>query len=161
MTAVFADSAINDGDIIEVTDMGDGEYGVYIAKQDNPTATGHLTLISTQDSSGTDAQTLSASATYNGATLTLGNLSASTKPMQVMVNVTTAYDGTSTLTVGDDSSNSRLMSTSYVDLSETGVYVTNPSYVYSNASDAVNTLKVYQSQGTSTQGAATVYVTYA
>jgi hypothetical protein len=161
MTAVFADSTINDGDIIEVTDMGDGEYGVYIAKQDNPTATGHLTLISTQDSSGTDAQTLSASATYNGATLTLGNLSASSKPMQVMVNVTTAYDGTSTLTVGDDNGNSRLMSTTYVDLSETGVYVTNPSYVYTNASDAGNTLKVYQSQGTSTQGAATVYVTYA
>lgn len=161
MTAVFADNTINDGDIIEVTDMGDGEYGVYIAKRDNPTATGHLTLISTNDSAGSDAQTLSASATYNGATLTLGNLSASTKPMQVMVNVTTAYNGSSTLTVGDDASNSRLMSTSYVDLTETGVYVTNPSYVYSNASDAGNTLKVYQSQGTSTQGAATVYVTYA
>jgi len=53
------------------------------------------------------------------------------------------------------------MSTSYVDLSETGIYVTNPSYVYADAVDANNTLKVYQSQGTSTQGAATVYVTYA
>ena len=36
-----------------------------------------------------------------------------------------------------------LMSTSYVDLSETGVYVTNPSYVYADAVDANNTLKVY------------------
>ncbi len=161
MTAVFADDTINEGDIIEVTDIGDGEYGVYLSKQDSPTATGHLTLISTQDSSGTDAQTLSASATYNGGTLTLGDLSQSSKPMQVMVNVTTAYDGSSTLTVGDDASNSRLMSTSYVDLSETGIYVTNPSYVYADAVDANNTLKVYQSQGTSTQGAATVYVTYA
>lgn len=161
MTAVFADNTINEGDIIEVTDVGDGEYGVYMAKQDNPTATGHLTLISTQDSSGTDAQTLSASATYNGGTQTLGDLSSTSKPMQVMVNVTTAFDGSSTLTVGDDNNNSRLMSTTYVDLSETGVYVTNPSYVYQNALDADNTLKVYVTQGTSTQGAATVYVTYA
>ena len=161
MTAVFADNTINEGDIIEVTDVGDGEYGVYMAKQDNPTATGHLTLISTQDSSGTDAQTLSASATYNGGTQTLGDLSSTSKPMQVMVNVTTTFDGSATLTVGDDNNNSRLMSTTYVDLSETGVYVTNPSYVYQNALDADNTLKVYVTQGTSTQGAATVYVTYA
>tara|TARA_R110000803_G_scaffold42597_2_gene91240 strand:+ start:42135 stop:43208 length:1074 start_codon:yes stop_codon:yes gene_type:complete len=162
MTAVFSDTTINDGDIIEVNDIGDGEYGVYIAKQDAPTATGHLTLISTQDSSGSDAQTLSASVTYDSASSTaLGNLSSSSKPMQVMVNVTTAFDGTSTLTVGDDNANSRLMSTTYVDLSETGVYVTNPSYVYTNALDADNTLKVYSTQGTSTQGAATVYVTYA
>ena len=132
-----------------------------MAKQDNPTATGHLTLISTQDSSGTDAQTLSASATYNGGTQTLGDLSSTSKPMQVMVNVTTTFDGSATLTVGDDNNNSRLMSTTYVDLSETGVYVTNPSYVYQNALDADNTLKVYVTQGTSTQGAATVYVTYA
>ncbi len=161
LSAVYSDSAIATGDIIEVADNGDGEYAVYLAKQDNPTSTGHLTLISTQDSSGTDAQTLSASATYDGGTQTLGGISASTKPMQVMVNVTTAFDGSSTLTVGDDNNNSRLMSTTYVDLSETGVYVTNPSYVYTNALDADNTLKVYTTQGTSSQGAATVYVSYA
>ena len=161
MSAVFSDNTINEGDIIEVTDGGDGEYRVFISKQDAPSATGHLTLISTQDSSGTDSQTLSASATYNGGTQTLGDLSESSKPMQVMISVTTAFDGSSTLTVGDDGNNSRLMSTTYVDLSETGVYVTNPSYVYSNALDADNTLKVYTTQGTSTAGAATVYVSYA
>ena len=161
LAAVYSDNTINEGDIIEVADAGDGEYAVYIAKQDNPTATGHLTLISTKDSSGTDAQTLSASATYNGGTQTLGDLSSTSKPLQVMINVTTAFDGSSTFSVGDDNNNSRLLSDSYVDLSETGVYVSNPSYVYSNALDADNTIKVYVTQGTSSQGVAEVYVTYA
>lgn len=161
LTAVFADATINEGDIIEVTTDADGEYAVYIAKQDNPTATGHLTLISTKDSSGSDAQTLSATATFDGGTQTLGDLSASSKPVQVMVNVTTAFNGSTTFSVGDDNNNSRLFTDSYVDLSETGVYVSNPSYVYANALDADNTLKVYVTQGTSTQGSAAVYVTYA
>ena len=52
------------------------------------------------------------------------------------------------------------MGTSYIDLSATGVYETNPSYVYADAIDANNTIKVYVTAGTSTQGAATVLVSY-
>ena len=160
LSAVYSDNTIKTGDLIEVADAGDGEYAVYIAKQNNPTATGHLTLVSSQDSSGTDAQTLSANVTYNGGNITLGDVSATTRPLSVIVDVTTAFDGSSVITIGDENDTDRLMSTNYIDLSATGVYETNPSYVYTDTLDANNTIKVFVTAGTSTQGAATVLVSY-
>ncbi len=160
LNAVYADSTINDGDIIEVTNAGDGEYAVYIAKQDNPTTINHLTLINTRDGAGTDAATLTADVTFDSGAVTLGNVSAGSKPISVVVDVTTAFDGTTEITVGDGNDNDRLMSSSYVDLSEVGTFVTNPSYVYSNSVDAQNTLRVYVTAGDSTQGNATILVSY-
>ena len=160
LNAVYADSTINDGDIIEVTNAGDGEYAVYIAKQDNPTSINHLTLINTRDGAGTDAATLTADVTFDSGAVTLGNVSAGSKPISVVVDVTTAFNGTTEITVGDGNDNDRLMSSSYVDLSEVGTFVTNPSYVYSNSVDAQNTLRVYVTAGDSTQGNATILVSY-
>ena len=160
LSAVYSDSSIKEGDLIEVTDAGDGEYAVYIAKQNNPTATGHLTLVSSKDSAGGDSATLSAEVYYNGGNVTLGDVSASSRPLSVIVDVTTAFDGTSVITIGDDNDNSRLMSSEYIDLSATGVYETNPSYVYTDSLDANNTIKVYVTAGTSVQGNATVLVSY-
>ncbi len=160
LAAVYADSGINDGDIIEVTDAGDGEYGIYIAKQDAPTAIGHLTLVNTRDGAGTDAATLTADVTFNSGAVTLGDVSAGSKPISVVVDVTAAFDGTTEITVGDGNDNDRLMPASYVDLSEVGTFVTNPSYVYSNSIDAQNTLRVYVTAGDSTQGNATILVSY-
>ena len=161
LAAVYADTDINEGDIIEVGDAGDGEYAVYIARQNNPTATGHLTLISTRDSSGGDSATLSANVTYDGGNVTLGNVSATSKAISVMVEVTTAFDGSgASLTVGDDGDVNRLMSNAYVDIRSTGTYVTNPSYIYSDLVDANNTIKVYVVSGGSSSGAATVSLQY-
>ena len=161
LAAVYADTDINEGDIIEVGDAGDGEYAVYIARQNNPTATGHLTLISTRDSSGGDSATLSANVTYDGGNVTLGNVSATSKAISVMVEVTTAFDGSgASLTVGDDGDVNRLMSNAYVDIRATGTYVTNPSYIYSDLVDANNTIKVYVVSGGSSSGAATVSLQY-
>ena len=160
LSAVYSDNTIKNGDLIEVTDAGDGEYAVYIAKQNNPTATGHLTLVSSKDSAGADAATLSADVYYNGGNVTLGDVSATTRPLSVIVDVTTAFDGTSEITIGDDTNTSRLMSTNYIDLSTTGVYETNPSYIYTDSLDANNTIKVYVTAGTSVQGNATVLVSY-
>ena len=160
LSAVYSDATIKNGDLIEVTDAGDGEYAVYIAKQDNPASTGHLTLVSSKDSAGGDAATLSANVTHNGGNVTLGDVSASSRPLSVIVDVTQAFNGSSVITIGDDDNVSRLMGTSYIDLSATGVYETNPSYVYADALDANNTIKAYVTQGTSSQGAATVLVSY-
>lgn len=78
-----------------------------------------------------------------------------------MVDVTTGFDGSGAqLTVGDDDDPSRLMSVAYVDVANTGVYVTNPSYIYQEEVDANNTIKVYVTDGGSTQGAATVTIQY-
>jgi hypothetical protein len=161
LAAVYADTSINEGDIIEVSDGGDGEYAVYIAKQDNPGSTGQLTLISTRDSSGTDSATLSATIAHNSsATTALGNVSATSKAVNVMVEVTQAFDGSASLTVGDSGDNDRLMGSNYVDLQTAGTYMTNPSYVYTNATDANNTLNVYYSHGSATIGSAKVTIQY-
>ncbi len=160
LSAVYADNTINEGDIIEVADNGDGEYAVYMSKQDSPTATGHLTLISSKDSAGGDAATLSATVNHNSGTVTLGDVSATSRPMDVLIDVTAAFDGDTAITIGDDSNNSRLMSASYVDLSETTVFQTNPSYVYNNAIDASNTIKVYVTTSSGSTGTANVRVSY-
>ncbi len=161
LTAVFADTSINEGDIIEVTDAGDGEYAVYLAKQDNPASTGHLTLISTRDSSGTDAATLSSTVQFNDGNVTLGNVSNLSRPMEVLVEVTTVFDGDTTITIGDDADPDRLMGATYLDLSELSVFATNPSYVYTDALDANNTIKAYITTSSGTQGTAKIRVSYA
>jgi hypothetical protein len=161
LTAVYSDATIATGDIIKVDSDADGEYAVYISNQDNPTQLSHLTLISTRDSAEADAQTLKVTATYNGGNVTLGNVSATSRPAHVSVTVDTAFDGSTTMNIGDDGDNSRLMADSYIDLSTTGTYTVSPSYVYSGVdSDANNTIKAYVVAGTSTQGSATVVVTY-
>jgi len=160
LTAVFADATINEGDIIEVTDAGDGEYAVYIARQDSPASTGHLTLISTRDSSGTDAATLSSTVQFNDGNVTLGNVSNLSRPMEVLVEVTTVFDGDTTITIGDDADPDRLMPATYVDLSEQQVFAVNPSYVYTDSLDANNTIKAYISTSSGTQGTAKIRVSY-
>ena len=160
LAAVYADSNIQEGDIIEVADNGDGEYAVYLAKQDNPTATGHLTLVSSRDSAGSDSATLSADVHKDSGNVTLGNISSGGRPLSVVIDVTTAFDGTTSITIGDDNDPDRLMTTAYVDLSEATTFVTNPSYVYTNAVDANNTLKVYVTAGDSTVGNASILVSY-
>ena len=160
LSAVYSDSSINAGDVIVVTDAGDGEYAVYLAKQSNPVSTAHLTLVSSKDSAGTDSGTLSTTVTFNSGTITLGDISQGSRPLSVVINVTTPFDGTTAITIGDDNFNARLMSTAYVGLSEQGIFVTNPSYVYSDSIDANNTLKVYVTAGDSTVGNATILVSY-
>lgn len=160
LSEVFSDTSINEGDIIEVANAGDGEYAVYLAKQNNPTATGQLTLVSTRDSSGTDAQTLTATVHFNSGNVALGNVSNSSRPISVVVDVTTAFNGTTVITVGDDNDPTRLMDAQYVDVGEVFTYVTNPSYVYTDSVDANNTVKVYVTQGNSTVGTATVLLSY-
>ena len=160
LAAVYSDNTINEGDLIEVTDGGDGEYAVYIAKQDNPASTGHLTLISTRDSSGTDAATLSSTVQFNDGNVTLGNVSNFSRPMEVLIEVTTVFDGDTTITIGDDADPDRLMPATYVDLSEQQVFAVNPSYVYTDSIDANNTIKAFVSTSSGTQGTAKIRVSY-
>ena len=160
LSSLFSRTDVNAGDIIEISDGGDGEYAIYMAKQDDPSSTGHLTLISSKDSAGSDSQTLRANVTFNGGNVSLGDLSASSMPTQVIVDVTTAFNGSTTISVGDDNDVDRLIGGNYIDVSEVGKFVVNPNFVYTDATDANNTVKVYVGQGSSSQGAATVTVTY-
>ena len=161
LTAVYADSDIATGDIIKVTSDADGEYAVYLSNQANPTQLSHLTLISTKDSAEVDSQTLRANVTYNGGNVTLGNVSATSRAAEVVVDVTTAFDGSSTINIGDDGDNDRLMADAYIDLSAIGTYTVTPKIVYTGVDSASNnTIKAYVVAGTSSTGVATIMVTY-
>jgi hypothetical protein len=160
LAAVYSDSDIATGDIIKVTTDADGEYAVYLADQANPTQLSHLTLISTKDGAETDSNTLRANVTYNGGNVTLGDVSTTSRPQEVVVDVTTAFDGSSTINIGDDGDNDRLMSDSYIDLSTVGTYTVTPKFVYMDTVDANNTIKAYVVAGTSSQGAASIMISY-
>ena len=161
LAAVYSDATIATGDIIKVNSDADGEYAVYISNEDNPTALANLTLISTRDSAEADSQTLRSNVTYNGGNVTLGNVSATSRPSEVVVDVTTAFDGSTTLNIGDDGDNDRLMADSYIDLSTVGTYTVTPKFVYTGVDSASNnTIKAYVVAGTSTQGVASIMVSY-
>ena len=64
------------------------------------------------------------------------------------------------MSVGDDLDPDRLFPDSYLDLSTAGSYVVSPNFVYNNATDASNTVKVFILAGTSSAGAATIIVNY-
>ena len=131
-----------------------------MADQANPTQLSHLTLISTKDGAETDSNTLRANVTYNGGNVTLGDVSTTSRPQEVVVDVTTAFDGSSTINIGDDGDNDRLMSDSYIDLSTVGTYTVTPKFVYMDTVDANNTIKAYVVAGTSSQGAASIMISY-
>jgi len=160
LSAVYSDSSIGTGDIVKVTTDADGEYAVYLSNQASPTQLSHLTLISTKDGAETDANTYRANVTFNGGNVTLGDVSTTSRPQEVVVDVTTAFDGTTSVNVGDDSDTDRLMSNDYIDLGTVGTYTVTPKFVYMDTTDANNTIKAYVVAGTSTQGAASIMVTY-
>tara|TARA_Y100000385_G_C13005705_1_gene599307 strand:- start:3 stop:1067 length:1065 start_codon:yes stop_codon:yes gene_type:complete len=160
LAQVYADNTIATGDLIKVDTDADGEYAVYIADQDSPTQLSHLTLVSSKDSAGGDSDTLRANVTYNGGNVTLGDVSSTSRPQEVVVDVTVAFDGTTTINVGDDGDNDRLMGDNYMDLGTVGTYTVSPKFVYMDTLDANNTIKAYVVAGTSSQGAASIMVTY-
>ena len=161
LSAVYSDSTINAGDIIVVTDNGDGEYAVYVSNQDAPTQASHLTTLTTRDSATVDAGTLKADVIHTSGNVTLGNVSNGSKVVEVTITVNTVFDSASAgITVGDDNDTDRLFSNDYVDLTSLGSYVVNPNYIYTGTLDSANTIKTYVTQGTATQGNATVSVVY-
>ena len=114
----------------------------------------------TKDGAQTDSNTLRANVTYNGGNVILGDVSSTSRPQEVVVDVTTAFDGSSTINIGDDNDNDRLMSDSYIDLGNVGTYTVTPKFVYMDTVDANNTIKAYVVAGTSSQGAASIMISY-
>lgn len=137
---------------VNITDV-DGSTAVTVAGA-NATQSNHFVTKAQLDSLSSD--TLSADVTFSSGTVNLGTVLNGSRPVSVIIEVTTAFDGDTVITVGDDSDNSRLMSAAYADLSEQSTFVTNPSHVYT----ADTQLKVYVTAGTSTTGNATVIVSY-
>lgn len=146
----------SDGQITFVADdNGLNEYALYVYVN----STIGWKLISNQDSSAVDAGTLGpVPFTFSSPSETLINtVTPQTRFFSIVVNVTTAFNGTDpVITVGDSINNSRLLAVSDVDLTEVGTYEVVPTYVYANAEE----VKVYFDADASTQGAFTIVLSY-
>lgn len=164
---VVADIAARDalsglvaGDIVHVqdasgipTDASAGEYANYLW-------TGSaFSLISTQDSARTDALTGSVALTpATEVSTSLGKIGNGSRVVEIVVDVTEAFDGDFDITVGDAGNATRLLDGSAVDLQGVGTYVVTPTYRF--PADAETELLMAVT-GTATVGAATVTFTYA
>jgi hypothetical protein len=65
---------------------------------------------------------------------------ANTTVVKVTVNVTEAFNGSATLKIGDAGDDDRLMAIAEIDLTSTGVYVTECYYLYGSETQLIATL---------------------
>jgi hypothetical protein len=149
----------NVGDQVFVDDTGQGEWAQFIK-----TPTGWVKL-ATQDSSTVDAQSVGVIVNFNSTSpITIHRVSPGRKVTEVTVEVITPFDGTITLSVGDDGDNgssantSRLLSDSQIDLTAIGSYMNTPSYEYGGPLET--DVKVYFTATGSSQGQAKVTISY-
>lgn len=151
---------LNAGDNVFVTDASGipqdaaaGEWAMYMW---NGSA---FTLISTQDSARTDARTDSMVLTPSTpASTNLGSIGNGARVVEIVVDVTTAFDGDLDITVGDSSVADRLLTGDKVDLAVVGTYVVTPTYRFPTNAETALLLAV---TGSATVGQATVSFTYA
>lgn len=127
-------------------------------------------LIGTQDSASTDAKTIEAIVVPSTISpVLLGNVSPDSRVTIVTIEVTIAFDGAPTLTVGDSGDNARLSRVisgdpptpddeGMHDLSSVGTYSTTTDYVYTGSADT--DINGYFSAGGATVGSARILVTY-
>lgn len=144
--------APNEGDQAFVRTSTDGEYALYLWDA-------AWIQISSRDSARSDARTIEGLVVPATASpVLLGNVSQGSRATLVTVEVTVAFDGVPSLTVGDGGDNERLMSNAFHDLSEVGTYNVATDYVYSDVLDT--DLFVYFDAGGATVGSARILVTY-
>lgn len=154
---------INPGDQVYVADNGDGKWAQYIAStisSDSPPVV-TWTLIADEDSanSSSSAKTVSVSLTYQTSSpIAISDISPNIRVIEISIDVTEQFNSSSTMSVGDDSDNSRLASSDNIDLTTLGTYMTTPSYQYSGTGETE--INVYMTPGTTSTGAATVTISY-
>lgn len=120
------------GDQAYVLDKGDGEWGLYLFAASN------WIMISSQESSKVDADTYTATLTHASTNMALGEINPGGKITQIIFDVTETFDGSPSLSIGDQSSSNRFSSNDDLDLSAAGTYIVTPSYVYpENAGDTM------------------------
>ena len=127
------------GDSAYVLDTGQGEWGLYIWDGTQ------WSLVATQDSAATDANSLSHTFTCpvggfgTAQTITLGRISDNSRIVSVLVEVLGPMQGYSggvpSLEVGTTTDPDRFMSDYENDLESNGSYTTTPDFHYSGATE--------------------------
>lgn len=135
------------------TDAGVGEYATYMFVD------GEYKLISTQDSAETDSKTKQIIITpADIGTIPFSKAGNNSRIISCSVEVTTPFDGTLDLSVGDDLDTDSIMTLNDHDVKSLGAYVITPTSVMS--STAETQINIYVT-GTATVGSAKVTITYA
>lgn len=149
------------GDSAYVLDTGQGEWALYIWDGSN------WTLVATEDSAATDANSLSTSIICpvtgfgTAKTITLGRISDNSRIVSVLVEVLTPFSGYSdipSLEIGTATEPSRFMSGDQCDLESQGSYTTTPDFHYSGAAELE--IKAYIEHFNATAGEIKITVTY-
>jgi hypothetical protein len=149
------------GDSAYVLDTGQGEWALYIWDGSD------WTLVATEDSAATDANSLSTTITCpvtgfgTAKTITLGRISDNSKIVSVLVEVLTPFSGYSdipSLEIGIVADPSRFMSGDQCDLESQGSYTTTPDFHYSGAAELE--IKAYIEHFNATAGEIKITVTY-
>lgn len=147
------------GDQAYVLDKGDGEWGMYLATGNSPSPAWSLT--GTQESSTVDSASVSILLTPSTSTgiVPIKEVNDGSRVTVVTVEVTVPFDGSPTLTIGDDAGDAaRLMTDDQLDLSVADTYASTPSYHYMFGTDV--TIVADWDSGGSTTGSALVTITY-
>lgn len=161
---IAARDALNPGigDQAYVIDSGVGEWAMYLFDGSE------WVLVTNQDSSNTDAKTLTATFTapYGAGEspneITLGTISPGRKITTVSVDVVTAFNTASNaiLTVGTALNQSLFFDENSADLTDAMTYFNSPEYLYSNAGLEEMEVKCWLTHSGATQGEVVVKLTY-
>ena len=150
------------GDQAYVLDTGEGEWGLYLWDETQ------WTLVATQDSAATDANSLSETFSMpitdfgTAKTVTLGRISDNSRIVSVLVEILTPFAGYSggipSLEIGTQSEPSRFMSDYENDLESSGSYTTTPDFHYTGSTELE--IKANIEHFDATSGEIKVTVTY-
>ena len=145
------------GDIVYVTNKGDGEWGMYVYDGSA------WVLMGTEDSADVDAGVLEATydVTVNGANtlVTLGNISTGRKINGVTITVNTAFDDVSAIAnVGSSTDEDQYVAGDLSDLTTPDSYFIKPDIVTVGVQDTVAVANV--APGSSSVGNVTFKLTY-
>jgi len=92
-------------------------------------------------------------------TVNIHRVDHNVRVLNVSIEVTTAFNGGATLTVGDNNNFTRHMTADENDLSEVGTYYSFPNHLYNEASEIH--VSAFLNKGAATVGEAEVLITYA
>lgn len=141
------------GHLAYVTDVGNGEWAMYVYTVDGWVVT------ATQDSARTDALTLDVEVDVNSTSpIEIGKISTGRRVTLITVTVEEEFDGNPVLSMQDTVNNVELMSNSLIDLSQLGIYSTSSDYYFDTGSDT--TITATFDPGGATQGLLKITLTY-
>lgn len=146
---------LNPGDQAMVKDMGNGEWTHYLYEQG-----GDWVLMVTQDASNVDSATKQVSITHRSdPSFTIGAVSDGRRVDEVLVEITEAFDGTASISVGTSANKELLMELTQNDPAVVGNYAIGPGHTFDTNGLDTN-IKYFLTTSGSTKGKAIISITY-